>query len=120
RPSTLLGFLEYDNAQAGWADANDANNAIMQLRDNCLELGVSFRSNQAGTVVGFNTDACSRIQNVQTLANTTIEADHLVLATGAWSSGLVPMCDSTLSTAQVLSYVRLTESEMGKYKEQPI
>ncbi|KIW23627.1 uncharacterized protein PV07_11813 [Cladophialophora immunda] len=116
-PLASPGFFGYHNVQAGWADANKA---VMQLRDDCLELGISFISGRAGTVVGFNTDARSCIRSVRTLANTTVEGDHFVLATGAWSSGLVPMYNSTLSTAQVLGYVRLTESEMEKYKTLPI
>ncbi|OQV05766.1 Fungal Zn2-Cys6 binuclear cluster domain-containing protein [Cladophialophora immunda] len=116
-PLASPGFFGYQNIQAGWADANKA---VMQLRDDCLELGISFVSGRAGTVVGFNTDGRSYIQSVRTLANTTVEGDHFVLATGAWSSGLVPMYNSTLSTAQVLGYVRLTDSEMEKYKTLPI
>lgn len=111
------GFFGYHNTQAGWVDANKA---VMQLRDDCVELGVSFISGRAGTVVGFDMDAYSRINSVRTLAKTSIEGDHFVLATGAWSSGLAAMYNSTLSTAQVVGYLRLTESEMEKYKDLPI
>ncbi|KAL3291388.1 FAD dependent oxidoreductase [Colletotrichum asianum] len=42
------GFIGYYNDAAGWADATKA---IIQLRDECLELGISFISGPAGTVV---------------------------------------------------------------------
>ena len=111
------GFFGYSNRQGGWADASKA---VIQFRDDCLQLGVSFISGRAGTVVGFSTDSASRIKSLKTLAGTSIEGDHFVLAAGAWGSGLVPMYNSTLSTAQVLGYMRLTEAEMEKYKDLPI
>lgn len=110
-------FFGYHNKQAGWADANKA---IRQLRDDCLQLGVSFLCGRAGTVVELKTDSHNTIIAVQTLAGNLVEADHFVLAAGAWGSGLVPMYNSTLATGQVIGYIRLTESEMEKYKNLPI
>ncbi|KAF3808129.1 L-pipecolate oxidase [Colletotrichum gloeosporioides] len=92
------GFKGYYNDAAGWADATKA---IIQLRDECLELGVSFISGPAGTVVGFHTDSDNKIRSVQTLGGMSIPGDHFVLAAGAWSSNLVPMYNSTLATAQM-------------------
>lgn len=111
------GFFGYNNHQAGWADAAKA---VSQLRDDCLELGVSFISGRAGTVVGFDTDPGKKITAVRCLNGDRVSGDHFVLAAGAWSSGLVPMYNSTLATAQVLGYMRLTPTEMQKYKSLPI
>lgn len=61
-----------------------------------------------------------KIKAVRTFDGASVRGDHFILATGTWGSGLVPMYNSTLSTAQVLGYIRLTESEMKKYKELPI
>ncbi|KAG8162522.1 hypothetical protein KVR01_008287 [Diaporthe batatas] len=107
----------YENDSGGWADASKA---ITQLRNECLALGVSFTAGPAGTVLGFNSDAQGVIKSARTLAGSLIEGDQFVLTAGAWASGLVPTYNSTLSTAQALGYVRLTESEMEKYKELPI
>ncbi|KAF9739304.1 hypothetical protein PMIN03_001725 [Paraphaeosphaeria minitans] len=41
------GSFGYNNKQAGWADASKA---VIQLRDECIELGVSFTCARAGTV----------------------------------------------------------------------
>lgn len=111
------GFFGYNNHQAGWADAAKA---VSQLRDDCFELGVSFICGRGGTIFGLETDSQKAIKYAKTLAGTRVEGDHFVLSTGAWASGLVPMYNSTLSTAQVLGYVRLTSSEMEKYKNLPI
>lgn len=110
-------FVGYRNDSGGWADASKA---ITQLRNECLNLGVSFTAGPAGTVVGFNSDAQGVIESVRTLAGTLIEGDQFILTAGAWASGLVPNYNSTLSTAQALGYVRLTEAEMEKYKNLPI
>lgn len=110
-------FAGYHNLEAGWVDANKA---LCQLRDECLDLGVSFVSGHAGTVTGFSTDAQGQITAVRTLKGTSIQGDRFVLAAGAWASSLVPMHNSTLATGQVVGYIQLTESEMQKYEKLPI
>ncbi|OOF92555.1 hypothetical protein ASPCADRAFT_153239 [Aspergillus carbonarius ITEM 5010] len=110
-------FTGYENKQAGWADANKA---ISQLRDDCLELGVSFICGRRGMVVGFDTDSHNAIKAARTLVGNPVEGDHFVLAAGAWGSSLVPMYNSTLTTGQVLGYMRLTPEEMEKYRELPV
>ncbi|KAF7591892.1 hypothetical protein BBP40_000939 [Aspergillus hancockii] len=110
-------FTGYFNDQAGWADANKA---VSQLRDDCLELGVSLICGRAGTAIGLDTDSQKNIKAVRTLAGTTVEGDYFVLAAGAWSSGLVNMYNSTLSTAQVIGYTPLSDAEVQKYKDVPI
>lgn len=111
------GFFGYHNRQGGWADAGKA---VAQLRDDCLQRGVSFICGRAGTATSFDTDAQGTIKSVHTLSGASISGDHFVLAAGAWSSGLIPTYNSTLSTAQTVGYIRLTKSEMLKYKELPI
>lgn len=111
------GFSGYTNKQAGWADAAKA---IAQLRDDCIEAGVSFISGRAGTAIKFDTLPSGEIKAIRTAAGTNVEGERFVLAAGAWSPGLTSMYNSTLSTAQVIGYVALTEDEVQKYKELPI
>jgi sarcosine oxidase/L-pipecolate oxidase len=111
------GFLGYSNEQAGWADASKA---VVQLRDECIELGVSFTCGHAGTVIGFEIDSQRTIKGVRTLSGTSISGDHFVLTAGAWGSGLVQMYNSTLATAQTIAYLRLTDAEVQKYKDLPM
>ncbi|KAL2204253.1 FAD dependent oxidoreductase [Sarocladium strictum] len=110
-------FMGYHNQQAGWADAQKA---IAGLRDECIIQGVSFVSGRAGTVIGFDRDASGTIRAGRTLAGTTVAGDLFILAAGAWSASLVPMHNSTLSTGQVIAYMRLTPVEMTKYQQLPI
>jgi sarcosine oxidase/L-pipecolate oxidase len=111
------GFSGYYNAEAGWADAQKA---IAQLRDDCLEIGVSFISGRAGTAVKFEKSSSGEIEAVHTAAGSKVEGERFVLAAGAWSPGLASMYNSTLSTAQVIAYLRLTEDEMQKLETLPI
>ncbi|KAF4341228.1 hypothetical protein FBEOM_4826 [Fusarium beomiforme] len=110
-------FEGYWNKSGGWADASKA---IKQLRDECLELGISFIAGRAGTVIGFDSDAQGVVKAAKTVEGTPVRGDHFILAAGAWSSGIVPTYNSTLSTAQAIGYLRLTDDEMIKYKNLPI
>lgn len=110
-------FMGYHNQQAGWADARKA---IASLRDECVAQGISFVSGHAGTVIGFDRDASGTIRAALTLAGTEVMGDLFILAAGAWSASLVPMYNSTLSTGQVLAYLRLSPEEMDKYRQLPI
>lgn len=110
-------FMGYHNQQAGWADAQKA---ILGLRDECVVRGVSFVSGRAGTVVEFDRNTSGTIRAARTLAGTEVVADLFILAAGAWAASLVPMYNSTLSTGQVLAYLRLSPEEMAKYQQLPI
>ncbi|KAL4789807.1 FAD dependent oxidoreductase [Aspergillus venezuelensis] len=116
-------FNGYLNLQAGWADSG---RAIALLRDECLALGVKFVVGEEGTVVSLNHftspsgNKSKSIESVKTLAGTTVQGDHFVFAIGAWISTLLPMYNSTMATAQVLGYMRLSPEEVDKYKDLPI
>lgn len=82
---------------------------------------MSFVSGRHGTVTALMTESQSRkVVAVQTLSNDIITGDAFVLAAGAWSSSLVPMYNTTLSTAQVLAFVKLDETEKERYRNLPI
>jgi sarcosine oxidase/L-pipecolate oxidase len=68
----------------------------------------------------FERSSSGEIKAVHTATGSKIEGEHFVLAAGAWSSGLASMYNSTLSTAQVIAYLPLTEAEMEKYASLPI
>ena len=111
------GFYGYHHRRAGWADANKA---IAQLRDDCIEKGVSFVSGTAGTVVEFVTNADRTITAAKTLSGDLVHGEHFVLAAGAWSAGLASSYNSTISTGQVVGFVKLTDAEAERLKTMPI
>lgn len=117
-PPKEPGYYGYLNRQAGWADAE---RAIACLRDQCIERGVSFISGSRGTVVGFVQDATGgRIQAVKTKSGHAVEGDLFVVATGAWTAGLLPTYGSMLATGQILGFLKLTEAERQRYQDLPI
>ncbi|GJN85763.1 hypothetical protein PLIIFM63780_009337 [Purpureocillium lilacinum] len=117
-PLAAKPFVGYFNNAAGWADASKT---LIQLRDDCLDLGVSFICGSTGTVTGLETDGTGgNITAARTRAGDVVQGDYFILAAGAWNSALVPMYNSVLATGQVLAYVRLTEAEMQKYEKLPI
>lgn len=110
-------FYGYCNRSAGWADAAKG---VLYFRNLCIEKGISFISGASGTVTGFDKDSQGNIMSVRTASGHSIEGKHFVLAAGAWSNKLVPMYNSTLATAQVIGYVKLTADEMTRLKDMPV
>ncbi|KAJ6438378.1 sarcosine oxidase / L-pipecolate oxidase [Purpureocillium lavendulum] len=117
-PLAKTPFIGYFNENCGWADASKT---LVQLRDDCLSLGVSFICGPAGMVTSLDTDNGSRnIIAARTLAGDVVQGNFFILAAGAWSSSLVSMYNSVLATGQVLGYMRLTDAEMQAYRNIPI
>lgn len=119
-PPKEPGYYGYCNRQAGWADAG---RAIAYLHNQCIERGISFISGSSGTVVDFVTDTdakSGKIQAVKTKSGHSVEGDLFVVATGAWTTGLLPTYNSMLATGQILGFLKLTEAEMQKYQDLPI
>lgn len=113
--SNLSGYI---NRSSGWADAQKA---ITVLRNECIEGGVTFICGREGTVASFKQDkTTNKIVAAQTESGREIQGDYFVLAAGAWSTMLAPMHNSTISTAQVLAFINLTDAEMNAYKGLPL
>ncbi|KAI8933130.1 hypothetical protein NX059_009771 [Plenodomus lindquistii] len=112
--SDLYGYC---NRSSGWADARKA---VVGLRDQCIEAGVSFICGARGTVVSFEKDAAGNILTAKTASGSKIQGDYFILSAGAWSSKLADMYSSTIATAQVLAFIKLTPEEMVTLKEMPL
>ncbi|KAF2009053.1 FAD-dependent oxidoreductase [Aaosphaeria arxii CBS 175.79] len=111
-------LVGYSNAAAGWADAAKG---VALFRNLCIERGISFISGAQGTVTGLEKDASSgRITAVKTKSGHNVTGQHFILATGAWTSSLVPMYNSALTTGQVLAFTKLTPEEVKRLKDLPI
>lgn len=108
----------YSNTNAGWADAAIA---IADLRDRCLEAGVSFLCGAHGTVTALQDDpATGTIVLAKTVSGTDVSGDFFIAATGAWTAQLVPMHQTILATGQVLGFLKLTAREQIDLKDLPI
>ena len=108
------GDWGYINRRSGWADA---------------EAGVKFVRKQVEATgrVAFETATVKelvkdgrRVKGVRTIDNLTIEADLVILATGAWTTNLVDLSGRAQATGQVLCYLELTEEEQERLGDMPV
>lgn len=111
------GFEGFYNTSAGWADAGVA---MAGLRDRCIRAGVNFVTGPHGQVTSLEKGLDGNIRAVRTVAGGQIHGDKFILATGAWTAGLIPAWNSMIATAQIVGFIRLTPNEVRALKDLPI
>ena len=124
-PETTTGYI---NPQAGWANASAAISAIKirvvalgQARDGEGKAPFRFCSSTKVTSLLFSDDK-SRVTGAVLNSSETLLADITVLATGAWTSSLLPslMSPRVRASGQVLAYIPLeSEDEVARYAGKP-
>jgi sarcosine oxidase/L-pipecolate oxidase len=111
------GFNGYVTHTAGWADAQ---RGIELLAAECGRRGVSFIVGAQGTVKKINYDAEGKARSVQTASGLEVPADLVIAAAGAWTAGLAPLEQATISTSQIIGFIHLTDEEAAKLRDLPI
>lgn len=111
------GFEGFYNTSAGWADAGVA---MAGLRDRAIRAGVNFVTGPHGQVTSLEKGPDGNITAVRTANGGMIRGDKFILATGAWTAGLIPSWNSMVATAQIVGFVRLTAEEIKRLKDLPI
>ncbi|KAJ5526079.1 hypothetical protein N7494_012729 [Penicillium frequentans] len=111
------GFDGFYNTSAGWADAGKA---IGRLASRCVAAGVSFITGPSGQVEEFEKNQDGTIKAVRTANGNRVDGDQFIVATGAWTSSLVPAWNSMLAAGQVVGYLKLTPEEVAELKDIPI
>ncbi|KAH6681568.1 FAD dependent oxidoreductase [Halenospora varia] len=112
----MSGTYGYTNAAGGWADAAAA---IKQLAFKCAQRGVSFITGPRGTVTQLQRRG-NKITGVELLSGLAITADYIILATGAWTSRLIPTYESVISTGQPVGFLQLTQNEADRLRKMPV
>lgn len=108
------GVWGYQNLNSGWADAD---RSMQWLLRKVKETGrVKFVS---GTAASLNRDG-KKITGVKLSDGRQLSADLVVLATGAWTGGLVDLAGRAAATAQVLAYLDITDEEQAALAEMPV
>lgn len=110
----------YWNNECGWADAE---NSIAHLAQKCSQAGVSFMTGRHGTVetlITLESSNKSKVVGVKTAAGTSVYADTVILATGAWTPYLLDTGDRTISTGQPVAFIQLTPEEAKEMQECPV
>ncbi|KAI1091063.1 putative fructosyl amino acid protein [Rostrohypoxylon terebratum] len=106
----------YINAASGWADAE----ASMEwFYKRVVETGrITFVN---GTVERLETnEEEKRVTGARLKDGTTISADLVIAAAGAWTPTLIDLSSQAVATGQVLGYVDLTEEEQKKLENIPV
>ncbi|KAG9853652.1 fructosyl amino acid oxidase, partial [Aureobasidium melanogenum] len=110
----------YCNLDAGWVDAGKS---IEHLANLCEEAGVTFLVGQDSTVVELvttNGDGRKEVIGVRTANGEVLDADTVIMATGAWTPHLVEAGNRFISTGQPVGYMQLTSEEADEMRENPV
>ncbi|KAI1446655.1 putative fructosyl amino acid protein [Annulohypoxylon stygium] len=106
----------YMNASSGWADAEAS---MAWFYEKVVETGrVSFLN---GTAERLETnEEEKRVTGARLKDGTTISADLVIAAAGAWTPTLIDLSSQAVATGQVLGYIDLTEEEQKKLENIPV
>lgn len=116
----LDGLRAVHNPNGGWADAEGA---IRRLAGECRNAGVSFVSGPGGTVTSlkYNSEGQrEQVAGVEVASGDHIEANQVLLCTGAWTNRLVPLSHATSASGQPVGFIRLTEEETTRLDRVPV
>ncbi|OJD27927.1 hypothetical protein ACJ73_00673 [Blastomyces percursus] len=121
----------YVNWGSGWADAEASVRFAKKKID---EIGkVECRTGEVKRILSTpNPGDCqkgakgadapsarAKITGVELADGTTITADLVILATGAWTGGLVDLRGKAEATGQALAYIRISDEEQAKLANMP-
>lgn len=111
------GMQALVNGAGGWADAEGA---IRQLAASCSHAGVGFVTGRPGTVTSLRRGGGGRVTGVNVLTGGSISADHVILATGAWTNRLIGIEHTASASGQPIGFVQLTPEEAGRLAGMPV
>ncbi len=108
------GDWGYVNLNSGWADAEEG---MKWLRRRVEATGrVTFKTGEAISLVRSG----RKVTGVKLKDGTTLSADLVILATGAWTGKLVDLRGRATATGQVLCYLELSEEEQERLGKMPV
>jgi len=108
------GEWGYINRSSGWADAEAA---MKFARRKVEETGrVQFRTGEAKRLL----QRGRKIVGVELSNDNIIQADLVMLATGAWTGALVDLRGRAEATGQVLAYMDITQDEQDRLEKIPV
>ncbi|KAJ5211778.1 uncharacterized protein N7498_003424 [Penicillium cinerascens] len=107
----------YVNWGSGWSDAAATVHFAKEQLDR--EGKVTFRTGDVERVLYDTSGAKPRATGVALADGTTITADLVVLATGAWSSKLVDLRGKAVATGQAIAYIRISDAEQRELENLP-
>ncbi|KAI1473015.1 FAD dependent oxidoreductase [Daldinia caldariorum] len=111
-----FAYWGYMNTASGWADAEAS---MKWFYERVAETGrVTFVNGKAESL---ETDESSRrVTGARLKDGTTLSADLVVVAAGAWTPTLVDLTSQVVATGQVLGYMDITEEEQKRLDKIPV
>lgn len=116
----------YVNWDSGWGDAEEGVRYAKKLLD---ETGrVDFRIGEVKRLLKQKKDSTTnnnndhekqKVTGVELSDSSTITADLVILAAGAWTGKLIDLRGRAEATGQVLSYIRLSDEEQARLANMP-
>lgn len=104
----------YFNKSCGWAEAREACLLLVRM---CRALGVQFVAGEVASLVPSGSD----VAGIETVDGRIFKADKTVLATGAWTSALLPeLGEELLATGQIVGTIQLGIGERERYLKSPV
>ncbi|CBF76360.1 hypothetical protein AN4975.2 [Aspergillus nidulans FGSC A4] len=108
----------YVNWSSGWADAEAGVRFAKQKLDK--EGKVRFVHGEVSRLLFSPIDNRTVTGVVlKDFKNTTMTADLVILATGAWTAGLVDLRGRAVSTGQAIAYMRISDEEQRRLEHMP-
>ncbi|MCJ1476163.1 hypothetical protein MMC13_004828 [Lambiella insularis] len=118
----------YWNPRAGWAEADKAVEAMLK---EAVKKGVKYQQGEAAELL--LNDEKNGLKGIELADGRTIEADKIVLATGAWTSSLMSKLEDVLVINDVdrieqqvkaagvcVAHYKLNEEEKKIYDQMPV
>lgn len=103
----------YVNWGSGWSDAEAVVRYAKERLD--AEGKVTFKTGEVDRLL-YDGD---KVTGVVLTTGTSLTADLVILATGAWTAQLVDLRGRTLSTGQALAYMRISDEEQARLVNMP-
>lgn len=107
----------YINWGSGWSDAEASVRYAKKLLDE--EGKVTFKTGDVEKLLFADHRDQSKVTGVSLADGTTITADLVILATGAWTAKLVDLRGRAVSTGQALAYIRISDEEQKRLEHMP-
>lgn len=106
------------NECGGWAESR---NAVVDINDRCRARGVRFATGEASAILHTHKNGRKDVAGVQTREGDKLYGDLVILATGAWTSKLLPALGAELlATGQTVGTIQMTPDEARRYADIPV
>jgi sarcosine oxidase/L-pipecolate oxidase len=107
----------YVNWGSGWGDAAAGVRFAKGLLD--ADGKVNFKTAEVEKVLFDRSSSKPKAKGVVLVGGETLEADLVILATGAWTGKLVDMRGKAVATGQAIAYIKISDAEQKELENLP-